>query len=188
MKKILVTFLIIAAFVAGYFFSKNYNIKLESKTATAPLILPTVEISKKPTASPTKEESMVGNDSDIHGCKGSAGYTWCEEKSKCLRVWEEPCVDEEAIKQALVAKHGWNTEDIIFTVSKSEGSYASGGIREKEAVGGGMWFAAEVGGEWQIVFDGNGVITCASLVDYPDFPTSMIPECYNETTGQMVTR
>ncbi|MBU0758405.1 MAG: hypothetical protein KKF44_10130 [Nanoarchaeota archaeon] len=37
------------------------------------------------------KEPIVGGDSDEHGCKGSAGYTWCEEKQKCLRVWEEEC-------------------------------------------------------------------------------------------------
>lgn len=35
---------------------------------------------------------MVGNDTDSHGCKGSAGYTWCETSQKCLRTWEESCV------------------------------------------------------------------------------------------------
>ena len=34
---------------------------------------------------------LAGNDSDAHGCKGSAGYTWCETKQKCIRVWEEGC-------------------------------------------------------------------------------------------------
>jgi len=34
---------------------------------------------------------MVGNDRDEHGCIGSAGYTWCETKQKCLRSWEEKC-------------------------------------------------------------------------------------------------
>jgi putative hemolysin len=34
---------------------------------------------------------LVGNDSDIHGCKGSAGYSWCESLQKCIRVWEENC-------------------------------------------------------------------------------------------------
>jgi len=37
------------------------------------------------------QEYMVGNDSDEHGCIGSAGYTWCESKGKCLRLWEESC-------------------------------------------------------------------------------------------------
>jgi len=34
---------------------------------------------------------LVGGDKDAHGCIGSAGYSWCEVKSKCLRVWEEKC-------------------------------------------------------------------------------------------------
>jgi hypothetical protein len=34
---------------------------------------------------------IVGNDSDSHGCKASAGYSWCEAKQKCLRAWEENC-------------------------------------------------------------------------------------------------
>ncbi len=34
---------------------------------------------------------IVGGDRDAHGCIGSAGYSWCEAKQKCLRAWEEPC-------------------------------------------------------------------------------------------------
>ena len=34
---------------------------------------------------------IVGGDKDAHGCIGSAGYSWCAEKDKCLRVWEEKC-------------------------------------------------------------------------------------------------
>lgn len=34
---------------------------------------------------------IVGNDSDLHGCKAPAGYRWCEVKQKCLRTWEENC-------------------------------------------------------------------------------------------------
>jgi len=37
------------------------------------------------------DNPIVGDDEDEHGCKGSAGYVWCEEKQKCLRIWEEPC-------------------------------------------------------------------------------------------------
>lgn len=35
--------------------------------------------------------AIVGGDRDAHGCIGSAGYSWCEVKQKCLRVWEEKC-------------------------------------------------------------------------------------------------
>jgi hypothetical protein len=34
---------------------------------------------------------IVGNDTDIHGCIPSAGYSWCETKQKCIRIWEENC-------------------------------------------------------------------------------------------------
>lgn len=43
-------------------------------------------------ASSTSGGMVVGADSDEHGCKGSAGYSWCEEKQKCLRIWEESCL------------------------------------------------------------------------------------------------
>jgi hypothetical protein len=38
-----------------------------------------------------KFQNIVGGDKDEHGCIGSAGYSWCETKQKCLRVWEEEC-------------------------------------------------------------------------------------------------
>jgi hypothetical protein len=28
---------------------------------------------------------------DEHGCVPDGGYSWCEEKGKCLRIWEETC-------------------------------------------------------------------------------------------------
>ncbi|MFH1391393.1 MAG: hypothetical protein ABIH20_03735, partial [Candidatus Diapherotrites archaeon] len=40
------------------------------------------------------EEPIIGGDVDEHECIGSAGYSWCEEKQKCLRVWEEACEEE----------------------------------------------------------------------------------------------
>ena len=36
-------------------------------------------------------QQLVGSDRDEHGCIGSAGYSWCGKKQKCLRIWEEPC-------------------------------------------------------------------------------------------------
>jgi len=42
-------------------------------------------------------QPIVGGDKDVHGCIGSAGYSWCEAKQKCLRIWEEGCVDNITI-------------------------------------------------------------------------------------------
>jgi eight-cysteine-cluster-containing protein len=40
---------------------------------------------------------LFGGGKDEHGCIGTAGYSWCEIKDKCLRTWEEPCVDDSKI-------------------------------------------------------------------------------------------
>jgi hypothetical protein len=40
---------------------------------------------------PSNISDIVGGDRDAYGCIGSAGYTWCAVKDKCLRVWEEKC-------------------------------------------------------------------------------------------------
>jgi len=39
------------------------------------------------------DSQLLGADRDEHGCIPSAGYSWCEIKNKCLRIWEEECVD-----------------------------------------------------------------------------------------------
>jgi len=51
---------------------------------------------KKPTQETTKavkEQTdsaavIVGGDSDTHGCKASAGYTWSILKKECIRIFE----------------------------------------------------------------------------------------------------
>lgn len=47
---------------------------------------------------PISAQNIVGNDKDEHGCIGSAGYTWCEAKNKCLRSWEEECGQNDSSK------------------------------------------------------------------------------------------
>ncbi|WP_185983162.1 hypothetical protein [Aureimonas mangrovi] len=31
---------------------------------------------------------MPGADADAHGCRGSAGYSWCPRSNACERPWE----------------------------------------------------------------------------------------------------
>lgn len=142
------------------------------------------------------EETIVGNDVDEYGCKISAGYTWCEQKQKCLRMWEEACEDGvpveaqaeiiPAITDALIAKHGQDAGNMTIEVRTVEGDYAMGSAHE-EGLGGGMWFATRADGAWVLVWDGNGTIGCADIESY-DFPPTIVPECYNEATGEMILR
>jgi hypothetical protein len=48
-----------------------------------------------PSENGEENPELIGGDRDEHGCLGSAGYTWCEEKKKCLRTWEEECPAKE---------------------------------------------------------------------------------------------
>ena len=34
---------------------------------------------------------LTGGEKDEHGCLIAAGYSWCDAKQKCIRVWEENC-------------------------------------------------------------------------------------------------
>ena len=41
-----------------------------------------------PKAEKLPENPIVGGDSDEHGCKGSAGYSWSIVKNECIRLFE----------------------------------------------------------------------------------------------------
>ena len=102
-----------------------------------------------------------------------------------------PTVDEEAILKTIIkkyinTKHGGSEDSLTISVSRIEGNYAQGGASDEG--GGGMWFAAKEDGVWKLVWDGNGVIECSTFALYPNFPTSMIPECYDTAKQDIVQR
>lgn len=43
---------------------------------------------KKTTKEESKPAVVAGGDSDSHGCKASAGYTWSVLKKECIRIFE----------------------------------------------------------------------------------------------------
>ena len=94
--------------------------------------------------------------------------------------------DNEMIKQALYKKNNWPEGSVTVTVSTNDGTYASGTAGGQG--GGGYFFAAKVGDVWKIVADGNGTIDCGSLIPYPNYPKTLIPECYDPNTGKSVQR
>ena len=99
---------------------------------------------------------------------------------------DELSIIKAAIKKAIVAKHGESANELNISVSKIVGRFSQGGASGEG--GGGMWFAAKVGDEWKLVWDGNGVILCDDLKNYPDFPASLIPECYDQKADKLISR
>ncbi|MFH1134331.1 MAG: hypothetical protein V1735_07645 [Nanoarchaeota archaeon] len=71
---------------------------------------------------------IVGGDRDEHGCIGSAGYTWCKEKQKCIRPWEETCAEtggehvctaQESVAQACTLEYAPVCGKIVLNTGKS---------------------------------------------------------------------
>lgn len=75
--------------------------------------------------------------------------------------------------------------DIILTVSKNTGNHASGGIKFQGEISGGMWLAyKDASGNWIVVFDGNGTIPCEAVEPH-NFPTTMVPECWDDANSKI---
>lgn len=72
MKKINLIVIIIIVLAAGYYGYTVFN---------------------KPTVEPVNNNQLIGGETDDHDCLIAAGYSWCETKQKCLRIWEEGCAD-----------------------------------------------------------------------------------------------
>jgi hypothetical protein len=85
----------------------------------------------------------------------------------------------EAIKKAVYKKTGLTSENADVTVSQYTSTFAKGGVKEKEAVGGAYFIAAKVNSEWICVYDGQSQPTCEQIEPF-NFPKEMVPECLDE--------
>lgn len=155
-----------------------------------PPALPDTIPTTVPAVQSTPAADIVGGDRDDHGCIGSAGYSWCPATAKCVRVWEEGCPqsgDYAEIQAALYKKNRWPSGSVLVTVITNDGTFASGSANATTG-GGGYFYAARKDSAWNIVADGNGIIDCADLHAYPDFPRKLISRCFDTITQQILVR
>lgn len=68
------------------------------------------------TTKETKKEILVGGDTDSHGCKASAGYTWSTLKKECIRVFE----NSTRLNHAEDGKTYTTAAYVIFDANKAE--------------------------------------------------------------------
>jgi hypothetical protein len=120
---------------------------------------------------------IVGGDKDEHGCIGSAGYSWCEPKNKCLRIWEEKCYAslEQEIQYILAGKYDKPVGEVAITITKQTGDYAAGGVKfgPTSSVGG-MFLAVRSDNIWEVVYDGNGSIDCKKMRNEYKLPDEIL--------------
>ncbi len=162
---VLVIILILLGIAGGYYLGANYKLTLQPQTAENVTVT-------TPTATPTPMTEVMANT----GTPSAAVVT--------------PTVDETAtviaaVKAGLVAEHGPDAASLTVTVSKIVGNFAQGSA--SASAGGGMWLATKLTGTWKLVWDGNGSILCATVNPY-NFPTTMVPQCWDDATQTTVTR
>lgn len=118
------------------------------------------------------EPPLIGGQKDAHGCLIAAGYSWCESKQKCLRIWEERCYinEDEALTRLFAAEHDKPVLETFATVAKLQNNYAAGSIKFGTTDGeGGAFLARFVNNSWVIDYEGNGSIDCVKIkgLGYP---------------------
>jgi len=94
--------------------------------------------------------------------------------------------DLEQITEAFAKKYNKQTSEVEVTVSKNDGTHASGGVKFSGEIGGG-WFLAYKGADgWIIIQDGNGVVSCETIAPY-NFPKEMVSECVDKN-GNLIKK
>ena len=95
--------------------------------------------------------------------------------------------DEEAIRQALLAKLGWTVAELDFSMGENSGTVARGTVKKVGEMHGAGWFAGKDGaGNWVIAYIGQGVPSCSEIQPF-NFPTTWISHCL-DGSGNTITR
>lgn len=96
--------------------------------------------------------------------------------------------DLQQIKEAFVQKYNKSLADVDVGINDNSKPYMSGNVIFAGEIGGG-WFLAyyDNSNNWKIVADGNGTVMCDDIDSY-NFPTDMVPECWDEVTSKLITR
>ena len=96
----------------------------------------------------------------------------CQPENKLEDITQE-------LKQLFIKKYNKNQDEVTVSVNQQTANYARGGVKfGLNGIGeGGIFLAAKVDNQWQLVFDGNGMIPCSELKQY-NFPESMVTDCF----------
>jgi len=150
---VLIAIVAIAAVIVWFNFTGNY-------------------IEKVPIYDANVNQPLIGGQTDEGGCLIGAGYSWCEPKQKCLRIWEEKCYENEeaALAQIFAASHKKPVTETNVTVVELKNNFTSGSISFGPETGeGGGFLARLVNGAWTIDYEGNGSVDCEKIkgLGYP---------------------
>ncbi len=90
-----------------------------------------------------------------------------------LIIPEEPA--GETIRQLFAQKYPRYAETLSVRIDKEDVDHVRGGVTFVDGEPGGIFLAAKINGQWQIVHEGNGQIPC-NLSQY-GFPADILADC-----------
>ena len=130
-------------------------------------------------------EQLTEKEAYEHGCVLEEGFTWCNDKQKCLKEDEEPCEPDPDIKppkrnydlieESLAVERGVFANDFVLGINKLTLVHFRGIVQGED----GIILAAKRNNDWVIVFDGNGAYSCSDAEPY-NFPEDMISDCVSD--------
>jgi len=133
---------------------------------------------------------VFGKDGDCNcGCFHK-NYQWKKEgdcfcaapksckcvSGKCEDVFEEN--KETAIKNLFADKYGKDALEITIEINQETENHIKGGVvlPPGGSENSGMFLAAKVNDEWELVHDGQGAVPCLVAAEY-NFPADMVKQC-----------
>lgn len=146
----------------------------------------------RPTSScPGGKEKLVGSDRDEHNCVASAGYSWCEIKQKCLRVWEEKCEIESASSTPTESELPISVTDEILVLSPKQNELITSPLKISGQARGNWFFEASM--PVKLFSDDNQLIVASSTQALDDWMTvkpvrfsSSLVFSTNATSGYLI--
>jgi len=128
----------------------------------------------------TKTDADGGQSGFCIFADGSECEEWSYFRAECQLQSEMEDISGE-IKQLFIKKYNKPGDEVLVYINQQTNNYARGGVKfGKDGVGeGGIFLVAKVDGKWQLIFDGNGIISCSLLENY-NFPKTMVTDCFED--------
>jgi len=94
---------------------------------------------------------------------------------RCTGLILPPAETAEQIRELFVEKYPAYADTVTVIITNETPNHARGSVDFVPGEAGGIFLATKVGEKWQLVFDGNGQISC-DFAEY-GFPEEMLTDC-----------
>ena len=108
-------------------------------------------------------------------CVVSAATKTAEINWRCTGIVLPTKAAGESIKQLFISKYPKYAKTLTITISQEAADHVRGMVSFEPNAPGGIFLAVKQNSQWQIVFEGNGIIPCS--LSQHNFPSAMLSDC-----------